>query len=148
MNLRNLVCVALPLFAFSGCFTTHANRAVPVRLREAVDDLSRFIEQEMEAKKLPALSIAIMEQGEVVWAHGFGMAVPSAKVNAAPDTVYRVASISKLFTDMAAMKLAEEGVLDLDRPVAEVVPELRPNASFPSRVVMKLRLLLGTVGNG
>lgn len=137
MNLRNLVCVALPLFAFSGCFTTHANRAVPVRLREAVDDLSRFIEQEMEAKKLPALSIAIMDQGEVVWAHGFGMAVPSAKVSAAPDTVYRVASISKLFTDMAAMKLAEEGVLDLDRPVAEVVPELRPNNPFAGEVTLR-----------
>ena len=57
-----------------------------------------------------------MDDQTVVWATGFGFADPQAKTPATADTVYRVGSVSKLFTDLAVMQLVEHGALDLDAP--------------------------------
>ncbi len=88
--------------------------------------LEEFIADEMRQKGLPALSIALVDDQEVVWARGFGYANPSDSVPATARTVYRVGSVSKLFTDIAVMKLVEQGILDLDVPIAEYLPQFSP----------------------
>ena len=90
--------------------------------RVAAERLSAFVASEVEAKELPALSIALVADGRVVWSRGFGFADPAAKVPATAETVYRVGSVSKLFTDLALMQLQEEGKVDLDRPVKDYLP--------------------------
>src|SRR4051794_25117065 len=65
--------------------------------------LTAFLDQELPAKGLPALSIALVDDQRVVWAKGFGIADPKAKKPATADTVYRVGSVSKLFTDIGVM---------------------------------------------
>src|SRR5262245_55641788 len=67
------------------------------QIRPAVEDLEAFILEEMQAQELPGLSIALLDGDRVVWARGFGYADAARKTPAAADTVYRVASISKLF---------------------------------------------------
>ena len=62
--------------------------------------LKPFIEREMAEKGLPALSIAIIDDQQVVWAQGFGTADPHAAKAATAETVYRIGSVSKLFTDI------------------------------------------------
>ncbi len=57
------------------------------------------------------------------------------------DAVHRVASISKLFADTAAMVLVERGLLDLDAPVRRYLPEFAPKSEFPQEVT--LRQLMG-----
>lgn len=54
------------------------------------------------------LSIAIVDDQGIVWAQGFGYAGTKNKKPATPETVYRIGSISKLFTVMATMQLAEQ----------------------------------------
>src|SRR5687767_14834421 len=54
--------------------------------------LEKFIEHEMADKELPALSIALVDDQQVVWAKGFGFAQPKNKVPATGETVYRVGS--------------------------------------------------------
>src|SRR5262249_6980377 len=61
-------------------------------------ELERFIAHEVADKDLPALSIALVDDQTMVWARGFGFANPQEKVRASAETVYRVGSISKLFT--------------------------------------------------
>src|SRR5438067_739962 len=63
----------------------------------AAERLQKLIAHEMREKGLPALSIALVDDGQVVWAAGFGMADPEGKVPATAETVYRVGSVSKLF---------------------------------------------------
>ncbi|HSF17043.1 MAG TPA: serine hydrolase [Vicinamibacteria bacterium] len=89
-----------------------------------VDSLSSFIEHEMTTKNIPALSIALVDADETVWATGFGLADTESGLAATAGTVYRVGSVSKLFTDIAVMQLVERSELDLDAPLAEYVPEL------------------------
>jgi serine beta-lactamase-like protein LACTB len=103
--------------------------------------LTKLIEHEVADKKLPALSLALVDDQQVVWAAGFGLQNPEKKTPATAETVYRVGSVSKLFTDVAVMQLVEEGKLDLDAPVAKYVPEFKP-AYKEGQKPITLRMLM------
>ena len=92
--------------------------------------LARAIEAELADKAIPALSVALVDRGRTVWSAGFGLADPHSKRPALSGTVYRVGSVSKLFTDLALMRLWEEGKVDLDSPIEKYLPELRPSNPF------------------
>src|SRR5262249_5114634 len=83
------------------------------------------ITHELSDRRVPALSIALVDDQRIVWARGFGFSDPKAKKPATADTVYRVGSVSKLFTDIAVMQLVEQGKLDLDAPVANYLPDFK-----------------------
>src|SRR5262249_44548015 len=74
------------------------------RFRQVVQLLERLITRQVADKNLPALSIALVEDQTIVWAKGFGYADPKHKIPATADTVYRVGSVSKLFTDIGIMQ--------------------------------------------
>jgi len=103
----------------------------------AVRALAPFIQYQVTEKRLPALSIALVDDQEIVWARGFGFANPSEKVPATADTVYRVGSVSKLFTDIAIMQLVERGLLDLDAPVTQYLPDFKPNNPYHKPITLR-----------
>jgi len=70
----------------------------------------------------PGLSAAVIHDQEVVWSKGFGYADVENGIATAHDTIYRVASISKLFTSTALMQLKEKGKLNLFDPVRDYLP--------------------------
>lgn len=108
---------------------------------EAVAVLSEFIEHEVADKGLPALSIALVDDQKIIWAQGFGFSDRDRTIPATSETIYRVGSISKLFTDIAAMQLVERGTLDLDAPVDRYVPGFRPENPFDASPVTLRRLM-------
>ena len=103
----------------------------------AVPVLEHFIEHEMADKQLPAISIAMVDDQKLVWTRGFGFADPERKVPVTDDTVYRVGSISKLFTDIALMQLVEQGKVDLDAPVTRYLPDFHPRNPFAKPVTLR-----------
>ena len=105
--------------------------------RPAIEALEKFIRHEMADKELPALSIALVDDQQVAWAEGFGYADPVKKVPATADTVYRVGSVSKLFTDIAVMQLVEQGKLDLDVPITRYLPDFRPRNTFAKPITLR-----------
>ncbi len=110
----------------------------PVAPYDAVArELEKFIRHEVEAKGLPALSIALVDDQRIVWARGFGFADPQTKAPATADTVYRVGSVSKLFTDLAIMQLVERGALDLDAPITKVLPDFKPANPFGKEITLR-----------
>jgi CubicO group peptidase (beta-lactamase class C family)/D-alanyl-D-alanine dipeptidase len=100
-------------------------------------ELERFITHEMQDKKLPALSIALVDDQETVWAKGFGWEDSDKKIPATAETVYRVGSVSKLFTDLGIMQLVERGVIDLDAPVTDYLPEFKPKNPFNKTITLR-----------
>jgi CubicO group peptidase (beta-lactamase class C family) len=84
---------------------------------------AKLIQTQMAKKKIPGLSVAIVEEGKLVWTKGFGYSDLENQVAATSKTVYRFASVSKALTATAAMKLVEEGKLDLDKPVKDYVSQ-------------------------
>jgi CubicO group peptidase (beta-lactamase class C family) len=83
-------------------------------------------EQAIAKKWIQGISIALVDDQRVVWSSGFGYADLEAKQLATADTMYRVGSVSKLFTDTAAMQLVESGHIKLDEPVNAVLPGFSP----------------------
>ena len=77
----------------------------------------------MKDKDIVGLSIAVVDDQEIVWADGFGWADKQNKIRARPETVYRVGSITKLFTATAAMQLAEQGKLDINQPLEKILQQ-------------------------
>ncbi|MDE2594845.1 MAG: beta-lactamase family protein, partial [Burkholderiales bacterium] len=110
--------------ALSGC-SVAPTRPDAVRLGD--EDtvkayLSKLINHEMRQGDVPGLSIALVDDQRVVWSQGFGYADQERRTPASAETIYRVGSISKLFTDMAALQLAEQGRLNVDLPVQTYLP--------------------------
>ena len=111
--------------------------AADERYVELVRQLEPWVAAEVAAKGLPALSIALVDDQRIVWARGFGFADAARMVPASADTLYRVGSVSKLFTDLAVMQLVEQGRLDLDAPVARVLPEFAPKNPFGVPITLR-----------
>ena len=99
--------------------------------------LQPMIQQEMEDKQLPAFSIALVDGNQIVWAEGFGYQDPEKKVPATVHTVYRVGSVSKLFTDIAIMQMVEAGKISLDAPVTQYIPDFHPKNPFNQPITLR-----------
>lgn len=95
--------------------------------KSKIDEIEKAISSEMSRQNIPGLSVAIVADGQLGWSNGYGFADLENFVPAKAATVYRLGSISKTITAVAAMQLAEQGKLDLDAPVQKYVP------SFPSK---------------
>jgi D-alanyl-D-alanine carboxypeptidase len=87
-----------------------------------IDLLSAWIEGQIAYAGQPGLSIGVVYNQELVWAQGFGHANVERRVPATAATLYRIASITKLFTATAIMILRDEGRLQLDDPVSRYLP--------------------------
>lgn len=88
------------------------------------------IAAKIASDRIPGLSCAIAVRGETVFREGFGLADLENDVPATAQTVYRLASVSKPITAVAAMQLVEAGSLDLDADVRALVPEW-PSKPWP-----------------
>ena len=106
---------------------------------ELASRFSDFVAAEMEHKEIPALALAITDGERIVWAEGFGEAQPGVPADA--DTLFRVGSVSKLFTDIAVVARHEAGELDLDAEVSEFLPGFTP-AGVPEEGGVTLRRLM------
>ncbi len=84
----------------------------------------------MAANSAPGVSAAVVENGELVWSAGFGMADLENFVPATSHTLFRLASVSKPITALAAMQLWQRGKLDLDAPVQKYCPAF-PQKKWP-----------------
>jgi CubicO group peptidase (beta-lactamase class C family) len=95
------------------------------------------------APNVPGLSWGVIVDGNLVHAGATGVRDVASNAKAMPDSVFRIASMTKNFTAMAIMKLRDQGKLSLDAPVARYVPELQgleyPTTDSP---VITLRHLL------
>jgi CubicO group peptidase (beta-lactamase class C family)/D-alanyl-D-alanine dipeptidase len=134
---RSYAVVALALAFIYACGTQPDAIGPRSDYATVAEELERVITYEMQDKDLPAVSIALVDDQEVVWAKGFGMADPDAKVPATARTVYRVGSVSKLFTDIGIMQLVERGELDLDAPVTQYLPDFQPNNPFSRPITLR-----------
>src|SRR5260370_6966295 len=102
-RLRNiLVSAVVPVLFLAAALNAQIQANIPPRTDYAplANTLESLIRQEMADKDLPAFSIALVDGNEVVWAQGFGFQDPEHRIPAPAHPAYRVASLSKSFTDI------------------------------------------------
>lgn len=106
------------------------------------EEIDRIARSFVDEGKAPALSYGIVHAGRLVHSGGVGVSAAGA---GAPDasSVFRIASMTKSFTAAAALLLRDEGLLDLDTPVATYVPAAAGiRADSDDAPALTLRLLL------
>ncbi len=104
--------------------------------------LELWIDAQMEFRELPGMSIGIVYDQELIYAKGFGYSNLEQKTSATPQTVYRIASITKTFTATALMQLRDEGKLSLDDPIKKYLPWFSIKNSFPDAPEITIRQLI------
>jgi len=87
------------------------------------DQIDDHVRSRMKEQRIPAISLAVIRNGKIVKAKGYGVANVELNVPATPETVYRLASTGKLFIATGIMLLVEEGKLTLDDPVSKYLVE-------------------------
>ena len=93
-------------------------------LQDAIDAL---VQQQIKSYSVPGLSIAVTQQGQIVFSRRYGWADLENRVRVTDETLFRIGSITKPITATAALMLAERGQIDLDVPVQ------RYCAAFPEK---------------
>lgn len=152
MNFRNLsgypkvfsrlVLVIAAVLAFGGTGANHASAQ-----RAAFDFVSvdAFIQTEMDSIRIPGLALAIVHGDEIIYQKGYGIADPSGRP-VTPQTPFNIGSVSKAFTALTVMQLAEDDMLELDAPVQRYLPWFRVADAEASTRITILDLLNHTSG--
>ena len=123
-----LITFALSVAALAGCSVAPTRPTSVSRddLASTQAYVTRLVQHEMAQNKVTGLSLALVDDQHIVWAQGFGFSDVEQGIPASAETLYRVGSISKLFTATAAMQLAERGQLDIDQPLQHYLPAFAP----------------------
>ncbi|MGH7904482.1 MAG: serine hydrolase domain-containing protein [Candidatus Dormibacteraceae bacterium] len=108
---------------------------VPDTLAAALD---RRLGEAQMASRLPSISAAAVRGREIVWQRALGLADASSETPAAPDTQYRIGSITKTFTAVAVMRLHDQNRLDLDDELSRHLPEVPRPALTIGRLMSHL----------
>ena len=78
------------------------------------DEVDDYVNRQMRRHHIPGLSLAVVKDGKVIKAKGYGLANVELNVPATKDTVYQIGSVTKVFTSTAVMILANDGKIGLD----------------------------------
>ncbi len=110
--------------------------------RDLRRDISRSIKKQLKKHNITGLSIALVDERRIVWTQGFGYADKSGSIPATADTVYRVGSITKLFTATAVMQMAEKELIDIDQPLRKYLPQFEIKSRFSNSAPVTPRTIL------
>ncbi len=105
----------------------------------ALDDK---IVRAMNKYVLSGMAVGVVRDGRLVYAKGFGLANARGNKPVTPDTVFRIASISKTFTAIAVMQLWEQGKIRLDEPVNRYLKSYQIVHPDPASPPITIRHLL------
>ena len=104
--------------------------------------ITERIQKRMQQEKVVGLSIALVDNQKLVWAEGFGYQNKEGNIKATDKSVYHLGSVTKVITATAIMQLVERGLIDLDKPVGEYIPEFHIKSRFKDIPPITVRTLL------
>lgn len=145
-----LLLVLTPITVLQAASSTQP--ALPLQAAEAEAFWDGLIAAQLDAYNLPGASVAVVQDGKLLFAKGYGYAdIASRKVVVPEQTIFRPGSISKLFIWTAVMQLVEAGKLDLDADInhylkAFQIPSTLWQGNLPAAPITLAHLLTHTPG--
>jgi CubicO group peptidase (beta-lactamase class C family) len=126
MSLRKLSCIALgALFVAAPSFSLHAETATPQSVGLSSERLARvheLVERTIAAGEIAGAVVLVARNGQVAYLEAQGVMDLTTKRPMQPDTMFRLASMSKPVAAVAILMLAEEGKVRLNDPVSRFIP--------------------------
>ncbi|MCM3904665.1 MAG: beta-lactamase family protein [Pyrinomonadaceae bacterium] len=117
--------IGRPILAASASFQRAADRFQPAYKR-----LDAFIAQHMNETGAPGMTLALADRNGLLRTSQYGFADLKAGVKVGPQTLFEIGSISKSFVAIAILSLADEGKIDLHKPVIEYLPWLKIESKY------------------
>jgi CubicO group peptidase (beta-lactamase class C family) len=125
---------------------------------DTIDRMTASIQQQLtDSGATGGVSVALVDDQEVVWVKSFGYADAGSRIPATPDTTYRIASVTKAFTGTMVMQLSDQGLLDIGDPLTRFIPtfSIKPPLGFAAGGPITIRSILthhsgipGDIDNG
>ena len=144
-KLCRLVSIAGFLLGTVAVAHSHAQAQAPERAQRVaalLPEIDKMYADLAEQEHLPGLVYGVVLDGRLVHLRSLGLADVERKIPATNSTEFRIASMTKSFVAMAALKLRDEGKLRLDDPVSDYLPELRrvelPTTDSPALTIRQL----------
>ena len=110
-------CLALALVLMHG----KVNASLVAQTEPDFNAIDAYVAEQVKNLGIPGLAIGIIQDGQIAHLQGFGVADSSGR-RVTPQTPFYIGSVTKSFTALAVMQLAEEGKIDLDSPVQTYLP--------------------------
>lgn len=116
--LRRILTTILMVTLGLACFSP----AVRAQANELDSRVDKFVENAIREQRIPGLALAVMREGRIVKAKGYGLSNIELNVPVTPETIFQSGSVGKQFTATGIMMLVEEGKVGLDDKVAKYFP--------------------------
>jgi len=139
MNFKKINCQTL-IITIAAVFLFACEKDVPK------DDIDVEIQKVMVEKDLPSISACVIKDNTIVWKKSYGYSDKENQIEATDETIYHVASISKLFIATAVMQLEEQGEINIDEDINNFIPISIRNPNFPDEPITARMLLTHTSG--
>lgn len=133
-------CVLVTLFLVSN------QSGFAARPHDAVADLDAFINQALKDYQVPGAAIAVVQDGKVVMAKGFGVRDVTKSDKVDENTIFQLASVTKAWTGAAAGTMVDKGKLDWDTPIFNYMPEFVGYDPYMTRYLTERDLLAMRTG--
>lgn len=100
---------------------TIASQEILDKSQKQTDRANHFIDSLRIDRQLPGMSATVLVKGDIVWSYGSGYADITQQKPVGPNTIFRIASVSKLITTSAMLKMVETGIIDLNIPINQYI---------------------------
>jgi CubicO group peptidase (beta-lactamase class C family) len=117
----SLTSIQLP--GMTGTVVQAATTDTPQGYEATIEAVREAVAEQLSTGMPSSATVAVMVDGEIVYAEGFGLRDRAKNLPVETDTQFNIGSISKIFTVAAVLILEQEGKLSLDRPVTDYLPE-------------------------
>jgi CubicO group peptidase (beta-lactamase class C family) len=152
LKCRTSVCIALTLCWATGAFPLSRQKQKATSTRGPTDakELEQFLDKiftaEMEKEHIPGAAFVFVKDGAVLFSKGYGFVdLERSKPVSTERTIFRIGSISKLFTATAVVQLADRRKLDLQNDVTRYLKKVKVPATYPQPITAA-QLLSHTAG--
>jgi CubicO group peptidase (beta-lactamase class C family) len=123
-------------------FCSNARAEDDAALDGALALFDRWVEAHQSYNAIPALSVGVVRDQDLIWQKSWGLANPARKISANAETLYSICSLSKMFAGIALMQQRDAGALNLDDPVSAHLPEFKPRQTGQHAGPLTVRGLL------
>ncbi len=84
-----------------------------------------FIQKGLEEWKIPGMAISVIKNNDIILSKGYGYRDLEKKLPVTPQTLFNIASCSKSFIATLACVLIDEGIIDINKPIIEYIPDFK-----------------------
>jgi len=139
---RLIILLAIMLLCVASSVAASNSIIQNSEVESSITLLETWIEAQMDYRGIPGLSIGIVYDQDLIWAKGFGYSDVETKTASTPQTIYGIASVTKVFTSTAIMQLRDQGKLSLDDPIVKYLPWFKINQQYPETPPITIRHLI------